>query len=67
MDDKLLRIDDALEIIHIGKSTFWKYVAEGQLPKPVKIGSSSLWRYSDLMQFIANAQPQTQGPAKEAA
>jgi prophage regulatory protein len=54
MEDRLLKIKDALQIIPISKSAFWERVKGGTLPKPVKIGASTFWKYSDLMVFIAN-------------
>jgi prophage regulatory protein len=65
MEDRLLKIDDCLKIIPIARSTWWQKVAEGQLPQPVKVGSSTMWRHSDLMAFIANMQcePQTKRSA----
>jgi prophage regulatory protein len=53
-EDRLLRINDALQIIPIGRSTFWKYVAEGKLPQPIRLGKSTFWRHSDLMEWIAS-------------
>jgi prophage regulatory protein len=53
IDDKLLKIDAALQIIPMAKSTFWQKVKEGVLPQPVKIGSSTFWAYSDIQKFIA--------------
>jgi prophage regulatory protein len=67
MDDRLLKIDQCLEIIPVARSTWWDHVKAGTLPQPVKIGTSTFWRYSDLMAFIANVKPETRGAAKEAA
>jgi prophage regulatory protein len=66
-DDKLLKIDQCLEIIPIAKSTFWQRVKEGQLPQPVHIGTSTFWRYSDLMTFIASVPQTPSGKATAAA
>jgi prophage regulatory protein len=54
MENRLLKINDALKIIPMAKSTFWKLVREGTLPQPVKIGASTFWRLSDLQTFIAS-------------
>jgi prophage regulatory protein len=54
LEDRLLKIDQCLEITPVARSTWWQKVAEGQLPQPVKIGASTRWRHSDLMAFIAN-------------
>jgi prophage regulatory protein len=65
--EKLLKIDQCLEIIPIAKSTWWQGVKEGKLPQPVKIGASTFWKYSDLMAFIANMPVETQPKAPAAA
>jgi prophage regulatory protein len=67
-DDKLLKIDDVLQIIPIAKSTLWQKVKEGQLPQPVHIRKSAFWKHSDLMEFIASkavgrSEPQGSSPA----
>jgi predicted DNA-binding transcriptional regulator AlpA len=60
MEDRLLKINDCLKIIPIGKSTFYEKVKEGKLPQPVHIDASTFWRYSDLMAFVASmSEPQT--------
>lgn len=61
MEDRLLKIDDCLKIIPIAKSTWWQGVKEGKLPQPMKIGSSTFWRHSDLMKFIAGSATAAQG------
>ena len=61
--DRLLKIDAALQIIPMAKSTFWQKVKEGVLPQPVKIGASTFWKHSDLQAFIANAPREPQSKA----
>lgn len=59
-EDRMLRIDDCLRIVPIGKSTFWKYVAQGKLPAPVRrLGKITMWRESDLLEWMAQREPQT--------
>jgi prophage regulatory protein len=58
MEDRLLKIGDCLKIIPIGKSTFWKYVALGKLPQPVRLGTNTMWKESDLLKWMANGGPQ---------
>jgi prophage regulatory protein len=70
MEDRLLKIKDALQIIPISKSAFWERVKDGTLPKPVKIGASTFWRHSDLMSFVANmavSECEAQGKTTAAA
>jgi prophage regulatory protein len=63
-EDRLLKIDDCLKIIPIAKSTWWQGVKAGLLPKPVKIGTSTFWRHSDLMDFIASGRSPSEPQGK---
>lgn len=48
-----LRITDVLQLIPIGKSTWWAGVKEGRFPKPVKIGPRlTVWRADEIRQLI---------------
>jgi predicted DNA-binding transcriptional regulator AlpA len=53
IDDKLLKVNDCIKIIPVARSQFYKLVSQKKLPQPVKIGSGSFWRHSDLQKFIA--------------
>jgi prophage regulatory protein len=66
MEDRLLKIDQCFELIPIGKSTWWQRVASGELPQPVKLGTSTRWKHSELMAFIANLPAEPQKPARAA-
>lgn len=48
-----LRVKQVLEFIPISRSTWWAGVANGRFPKPVKLGSSTLWRAEDIRLLIA--------------
>jgi prophage regulatory protein len=54
IEDRLLKISDCLKIIPVARSIWWQGVKLGSFPQPVKLGSSTFWRHSDLMKFIAN-------------
>jgi excisionase family DNA binding protein len=45
---------DAAKLLSVGRSTFWKLVADGKLPQGFKIGGSTRWLVSDLEQHLAN-------------
>lgn len=50
---QLLRLDQVLEILPIGKSTFWGWVKDGKAPKSIKLGSrTTCWRKSDILKMI---------------
>jgi len=42
---------EAAKLLSMGKSTFWREVAKGTVPAPVKIGGLTRWRVEDLRQF----------------
>ena len=55
-DETLLRLPAVLTRYPVGKSTWWKGVAEGRFPKPVKLGPRvTAWRKSEIDQLIADA------------
>lgn len=39
--------------LRIGRTTLYELIASGELPKPVKLGSRSLWLQSDIERFVA--------------
>jgi predicted DNA-binding transcriptional regulator AlpA len=51
-DDRLLRVQDVAAQLAIAVRTCWKWVASGQLPRPLRLGSSIRWRQSDISRFI---------------
>ncbi|MDR1647751.1 MAG: AlpA family phage regulatory protein [Zoogloeaceae bacterium] len=45
-------------ILPIKKTTLWKWVADGKLPKPIRLSKGvTVWRASDIRDFLANAKP----------
>lgn len=47
------RVNDILEIIPIGRSTWWQWVASGKAPEPVRLGPrTTAWRMEDIDLFI---------------
>jgi predicted DNA-binding transcriptional regulator AlpA len=54
MTEKILVPDkEAAAMLSMGRSTFWREVAKGVLPQPIKIGGLTRWRVSDLQQTCA--------------
>lgn len=43
-------------LLQISRSHFYALVAAGKLPKPIKVGKTSLWKESDLIAFLENAE-----------
>ena len=54
--DPLLSDRDTAALLGCGRSTVWRWTAEGVLPKPTKIGGMSRWRLSDIEAVIAKAE-----------
>lgn len=51
-----LRAKQAAAFLSIAQSTFWRWVAEGKLPKGKKIGlRCTVWLKDELAQWLANA------------
>lgn len=50
---------EAASMLSMGKSTFWREVARGTVPAPVKIGGLTRWRVSDLLRFVQQATAPT--------
>ncbi len=45
MTDQLFRIKQVLEILPIGRSTWWEGVRSGVYPEPIKLGPrTTCWR-----------------------
>lgn len=56
-----LRLNQVLEIIPVGKSSFWAGVRTGKYPKGLKLGPrTTVWRREDIYRFIATAGEQAE-------
>lgn len=57
VNDRLLRIPQVKVKTGLAPSTIWKYVKQGTLPPPIRIGSrSACWKESEINAWIeANA------------
>ena len=54
-----MRLKDVLELIPVGKSSWWEGVKSGIYPQPVKLGPrTTAWRVGDILDLIdqLNAQ-----------
>ncbi len=49
---RLLKIEDVKERLQIGTTYLYELVKQGKLPKPVKQGRSSFWKYQDIKKYI---------------
>ena len=54
--DPLLIAREAAAILQISVPTFWRHVANGLVPKPVKLGGLSRWPRSEILAVIETAK-----------
>jgi prophage regulatory protein len=50
--DRLLRLDDVVELTALSRATVYRQVAAGNFPAPVKIAGASRWSESEVARFI---------------
>jgi len=56
LEDTLMRLPAVLNAVGVGKSTWWRWVAEGYAPEAVHLGKrTTVWRSSDIQKFIDTA------------
>jgi predicted DNA-binding transcriptional regulator AlpA len=53
--DPLLKDGEAATMLSCSKSTLWRRVADGTVPRPVKIGGMSRWLQSEIKAVIEHA------------
>jgi predicted DNA-binding transcriptional regulator AlpA len=53
-DDTLLRDTDVAAMLGVGRSTLWRWVSNGQLPNPIKIGGVTRWWKSEIDGHLAS-------------
>lgn len=54
--DPLLTVRESAEVLQISVPTFWRRVADGTVPRPVKIGALSRWPRSEIVGVIERAK-----------
>lgn len=54
--DTLLTAREGAKVLQVSIPTFWRRVADGTVPKPVKIGALSRWPHSEIMGVIEAAK-----------
>lgn len=53
--DPLIRDAEGASILGCSKATWWRRVADGTLPPPIKIGGMSRWKRSEVLSVIEEA------------
>ena len=51
-DPVLLPKKRVLEIVGMGSTNLYKFIAQGDFPKPVRVGRSSRWLKSEVNQWV---------------
>lgn len=61
---RLLRINQVLALVPVGRSSWWEGCRTGRYPKPIKLGPrTTVWRAEDIDAFIENLE--TKGAGNE--
>lgn len=51
--DQLLRLPEVLRLVPVSEATWYRGMADGRYPKPVKLGSRCVaWRASDVAAIV---------------
>ncbi len=49
---KLLTLNDVKRMTQLSQSSIYKFIGNGQFPKPVKIGSASRWVEKEVFEYL---------------
>lgn len=60
LTDTLLTVRECTKILQMSTPTFYRRVADGTLPKPIKMGSLSRWPRSEIISAIETAKTKRQ-------
>lgn len=52
MSDKLIKLHSVLELIQMSRDKWYRMVAEGKAPPPIKLGRSSFWSFQAIQKLI---------------
>ena len=63
--DRLLKVEEAADMLGLPQSSFWALLAQGAVPRQIKIGRRSRWSSRELQAWIAeqSAAAQREGAA----
>lgn len=54
--DPLFTVRECAEVLQVSVPTFWRRVADGTVPKPIKLGALSRWPRSEIISVIDAAK-----------
>ena len=55
LETMLLADRDGAAMLGISRATFWRRVADGTLPRPIRLGGVTRWRQDELLLAIERA------------
>ncbi|GAB4211812.1 MAG: hypothetical protein OHK0012_04950 [Synechococcales cyanobacterium] len=58
--DQLLRLPEVKRLTGLSRSRIYRLIAGGQFPSPCKVGRSSLWKLSEINEFVRDPGGYTQ-------
>lgn len=58
--ERLLRVKDVAAICGVSTRHIYRLKDRGQMPAPMKLGSSTRWRERDISEWIENMGPRTE-------
>lgn len=50
--DRLIRCPDVKNLTGVGRTNIYKLMAAGEFPRPIKLGSASLWSENAILEWI---------------
>ncbi len=56
-EKQMLTDKEVAEMLGLGKSTVWKFVKDGHLPAPIRLGRATRWRKSDIVAIMSQDDP----------
>lgn len=54
--DYLLTVRECTKLLQISTPTFYRRIADGTFPKPIKMGALSRWSESEILSAIESAK-----------
>ena len=55
------------DLLDVSETTIWEWVRKGHLPRPVKIGGATRWRWSDVEIRLQGGQGGDEDPILKAS
>lgn len=54
--DSYFRLKDILKLFPVSRQTWYNGIKRGNFPKPIKWGTCSFWRKSEILKILNNLQ-----------